>query len=112
MPKGTQYVNHHFDMSCNSGGSSLFPQMRERLEKELTEAAPQAAKVKVMLPVNTTERRYSVWIGETRCLPCSVCVGNFNLLMDSCEANAYKLLRIFKSLNFMGQVKLEDEKGR
>ena len=39
--------------------------MRERLEKELAEAAPQAAKVKVMLPVNATERRYSVWIGES-----------------------------------------------
>ena len=46
-----------------AGGTSLFPQLRDRLEKELTEAAPQAVKVKVMLPVNTTERRYSVWIG-------------------------------------------------
>lgn len=25
---------------------------------------PQAAKVKVVLPANTIERRFSVWIGE------------------------------------------------
>lgn len=54
----------NLSLVCYTGGSSLFPQMRERLEKELSEAAPQAARVKVMLPVNTTERRCSVWIGE------------------------------------------------
>ncbi|GMH38536.1 hypothetical protein BSKO_06420 [Bryopsis sp. KO-2023] len=46
-----------------TGGTSLFSQMRERLEKELVDLAPQAVKVKVMQPVNATERRFSVWIG-------------------------------------------------
>lgn len=32
---------------CMSGGTSLFSQIRERLEKELVDLAPQAVKVKV-----------------------------------------------------------------
>lgn len=46
-----------------AGGTSLFPQMRDRLEKDLNEGAPQAAKVKVIVPANPVERRFSVWIG-------------------------------------------------
>ena len=49
---------------CCTGGTSLFPQLRDRLERELTDLAPQAAKVKVMLPTNSVERRFSVWIGK------------------------------------------------
>ena len=47
-----------------AGGTSLFAQLRDRLERDVAESAPQAAKVKVMLPVNVTERRFSVWIGK------------------------------------------------
>ncbi|KAK9815679.1 hypothetical protein WJX72_007893 [[Myrmecia] bisecta] len=46
-----------------TGGTSLFSQLRDRLERELTEAAPQTAKVKVTSPANALERRFSVWIG-------------------------------------------------
>lgn len=46
-----------------TGGTSLFNQLRDRLEKELTDEAPQVARVKVMSPVNALERRFSVWIG-------------------------------------------------
>ncbi|CAD7698505.1 unnamed protein product, partial [Ostreobium quekettii] len=46
-----------------TGGTSLFSQMRERLEKELIDIAPQAVRVKTISPVNTIERRFSVWIG-------------------------------------------------
>ncbi|GLJ32671.1 hypothetical protein SUGI_0657350 [Cryptomeria japonica] len=46
-----------------AGGTASTQQMKERLEKDLMEEAPQAARVKVLASGNTTERRYSVWIG-------------------------------------------------
>ncbi|KAK9839463.1 hypothetical protein WJX81_003687 [Elliptochloris bilobata] len=46
-----------------TGGTALFTGVRERLERELLEVAPQAAKVKVTSPMNPIERRFSVWIG-------------------------------------------------
>lgn len=50
-----------------AGGTSLFTGVRERLERELLEVAPQAAKVKVTSPMNLIERRFSVWIGACAC---------------------------------------------
>lgn len=47
-----------------AGGTSLLTQMRERLELEVSAAAPGGTKVKVTAPVNPTERRHAVWIGE------------------------------------------------
>jgi hypothetical protein len=38
-------------------------QCRERLEKEIAEAAPPNSRVKVTSPANAIERRFSVWIG-------------------------------------------------
>lgn len=46
-----------------AGGTAAMQQMKERLEKELMEEAPQAARVKVLASGNTIERRFSVWIG-------------------------------------------------
>ncbi|KAH9312208.1 hypothetical protein KI387_027243, partial [Taxus chinensis] len=46
-----------------AGGTASMQQVKERLEKDLMEEAPQAARVKVLASGNTTERRYSVWIG-------------------------------------------------
>ncbi|KAG0454321.1 hypothetical protein HPP92_025625 [Vanilla planifolia] len=46
-----------------SGGTASMQQLKERLEKDLTEEAPQAARVKVLASGNATERRFSVWIG-------------------------------------------------
>ncbi|GAX83114.1 hypothetical protein CEUSTIGMA_g10540.t1 [Chlamydomonas eustigma] len=46
-----------------TGGTSLLSGLRDRLEKELVVAGPQAAKIKVSMPINTQERRFSVWIG-------------------------------------------------
>lgn len=45
------------------GGTSLLTQMRERLELDVSAAAPGGTKVKVTAPVNPTERRHAVWIG-------------------------------------------------
>lgn len=46
-----------------AGGTASMQQLKERLEKDLLEESPQAARVKVLASGNTTERRFSVWIG-------------------------------------------------
>eukprot|EP00898_Chlorokybus_atmophyticus_P003530 jgi/Chlat1/4178/Chrsp27S04278 len=46
-----------------SGGTSLFPNMKERVERELLELAPQTARIKVIASTVPNERRFSVWIG-------------------------------------------------
>ena len=51
-----------------TGGTSLISGLRDRLERELSTAGPQAAKIKVSMPINTQERRFSVWIGEDMCV--------------------------------------------
>jgi len=43
-----------------SGGSTMFPNIDERLNKEMSALAPASIKVKVVAP---PERKYSVWIG-------------------------------------------------
>lgn len=42
------------------GGTTLFPDLPERLQRELTALAPPTAKIKVVAP---PERKHSVWIG-------------------------------------------------
>jgi len=43
-----------------SGGSTMFPGLKERLHKELTELVPENIEIRIVAP---PERRYSVWIG-------------------------------------------------
>ena len=43
-----------------SGGSSLFPGMADRIQKEVSALAPCSTKIKVIAP---PERKYSAWIG-------------------------------------------------
>merc|ERR1712176_1257030 len=43
-----------------SGGTTMYPGIQERLQKEITSMAPSSVKVKVIAP---PERKYSVWIG-------------------------------------------------
>jgi len=43
-----------------SGGSTMFPQISDRMVKEITALAPSSMKIKVVAP---PERKYSVWIG-------------------------------------------------
>ncbi|KAF5865897.1 actin [Aspergillus alliaceus] len=43
-----------------SGGTTLYPGIADRLQKELTNMAPTSMKIKVIAP---PERKYSVWIG-------------------------------------------------
>jgi len=43
-----------------SGGSSMFPGIADRMQKEITHLAPSSMKIKIIAP---PERKYSVWIG-------------------------------------------------
>jgi actin-related protein len=43
-----------------SGGSTMFPGLKERLTKELKEQIPESVNIKILTP---PERMYSVWIG-------------------------------------------------
>jgi len=43
-----------------SGGSTMYPGIQERVEKEVINLAPPSMKIKVVAP---PERKYSVWIG-------------------------------------------------
>jgi len=53
----------HKDLYANmvlSGGSTMFPGIADRMQKEICSLAPVTMKVKVIAP---PERKYSVWIG-------------------------------------------------
>ena len=43
-----------------SGGTSMYPGMADRIQKEMSALAPSTMKIKVIAP---PERKYSVWIG-------------------------------------------------
>ena len=43
-----------------SGGSTMFPGLPERMNKEMSARVPQSMRVKVVAP---PERKFSVWIG-------------------------------------------------
>lgn len=43
-----------------SGGTTMFPGIADRMQKELTALAPSGMRVKISAPL---ERKYSVWIG-------------------------------------------------
>merc|ERR1712066_750847 len=43
-----------------SGGSTMYPNLDKRVQKEITALAPPSMKIKVIAP---PERKYSVWIG-------------------------------------------------
>lgn len=43
-----------------SGGSTMFPGIADRIQKEMASLAPSTMKIKIIAP---PERKYSVWIG-------------------------------------------------
>ena len=43
-----------------SGGTTMYPGIADRMQKELTALAPATMKIKIIAP---PERKYSVWIG-------------------------------------------------
>merc|ERR1719273_2411054 len=50
-----------YENTVLSGGSTMFPGISDRLNKEIVALAPASIKVKVVAP---PERKYSVWIGS------------------------------------------------
>ena len=47
-------------MHVPNTGTTMFPGIADRMNKEITQRAPSSMKVKVVAP---PERKYSVWIG-------------------------------------------------
>ncbi|CAI2732148.1 unnamed protein product [Schistosoma spindalis] len=43
-----------------SGGSTMYPGIADRMQKEISALAPSTMKIKIVAP---PERKYSVWIG-------------------------------------------------
>merc|ERR1712004_563046 len=43
-----------------SGGTTMYPGIADRMQKEITALAPFTIKIKIIAP---PERKYSVWIG-------------------------------------------------
>ncbi|KAG0359797.1 actin [Mortierella sp. AD032] len=43
-----------------SGGTTMYPGIADRMQKEITTLAPSSMKIKIVAP---PERKYSVWIG-------------------------------------------------
>ncbi|KAK8725122.1 hypothetical protein OTU49_011156, partial [Cherax quadricarinatus] len=43
-----------------SGGTTMYPGIADRMQKEITALAPATIKIKIIAP---PERKYSVWIG-------------------------------------------------
>merc|ERR1712106_1064845 len=43
-----------------SGGTTMYPGIADRMQKEITALAPSTMKIKIIAP---PERKYSVWIG-------------------------------------------------
>ncbi|KAJ6881958.1 hypothetical protein NC651_028535 [Populus alba x Populus x berolinensis] len=66
-----------------AGGTASMQQLKERLEKDLLEESPQAARVKVLASGNATERRFSVWIG-----------GSILASLGSCPADVVLQVRV------------------
>ncbi|ELA41756.1 actin CyI, cytoplasmic [Vittaforma corneae ATCC 50505] len=71
--KGIQHAIYDSILNCDvdirkdlygsivlSGGSTVFPNMAERIQNEITKFASSSMRVKVVAPA---ERKYSVWIG-------------------------------------------------
>eukprot|EP01025_Chloroclados_australasicus_P069902 TRINITY_DN9952_c0_g1_i4.p1 TRINITY_DN9952_c0_g1~~TRINITY_DN9952_c0_g1_i4.p1 ORF type:complete len:296 (-),score=37.80 TRINITY_DN9952_c0_g1_i4:127-1014(-) len=52
-----------FGGTIATGGGSTFTGLKDRLDKELSQIAPNTVKVKVQAPQNTLERKFAVWIG-------------------------------------------------
>ncbi|KAK2101904.1 hypothetical protein P7K49_019571 [Saguinus oedipus] len=45
-----------------SGGTTMYPSITDRMQKEITTLAPSTMKIKIISP---PERRYSAWIGDS-----------------------------------------------
>merc|ERR1712013_416194 len=49
-----------------SGGTTMYPGIADRMQKEITALAPSTIKIKIIAP---PERKYSVWMEDPSLLP-------------------------------------------
>ncbi|KAL4693232.1 hypothetical protein H8959_017042 [Pygathrix nigripes] len=52
-----RYVN-----TVLSGGTTMYPGITDRMQKEITGLAPNTMKIKIIAP---SERKYSMWFGSS-----------------------------------------------
>ena len=52
--------NNFYANTILSGGTTMYPGIADRMQKEISNLAPNTMKVKIIAP---PERKYSVWIG-------------------------------------------------
>lgn len=57
--KGVQLLQQCLTMSLITG-TTMYPGIADRMQKEITALAPSTIKIKIIAP---PERKYSVWIG-------------------------------------------------
>merc|ERR1711962_1547003 len=56
----TTKINQCYNNTVMSGGTTMYPGIADRMQKEITVLAPSTIKIKIIAP---PERKYSVWIG-------------------------------------------------
>jgi actin len=75
-----------------SGGTTMYPGIADRMQKEITALAPSSMKIKIVAP---PERKYSVWIGGSILASLST----FQQMWVSKQVSFTKLFLIIKSMN-------------
>ncbi|KAK4409576.1 Actin-related protein 4 [Sesamum angolense] len=85
-----------------AGGTASMQQLKERLEKDLLEESPQAARVKVLASGNATERRFSVWIGGS----ILASLGSFQQMWFSKSDDSYGVADLENSMHSLVERKL------
>merc|ERR1712198_520288 len=94
-----------------SGGTTMFPGIADRLNKEMVALAPPTMTIKIVAP---PERKYSVWIGGSilPCPPSKICgstrQNTTKLAQPSCTESALKhpLANLNILLLFLGDTML------
>lgn len=84
-----------------SGGTTMYPGMADRMQKEITSLAPSSMKVKIVAP---PERKYSVWIGGSILASLSTFQQMWISKVRSKIRHNLKLLLIYSSSNMTSLV--------
>merc|ERR1712012_1355450 len=74
-----------------SGGTTMYPGIADRMQKEITALAPSTIKIKIIAP---PERKYSVWIGGSILASLSI----FHQDQDHCSTRE-KILRLDRGIH-------------
>merc|ERR1712012_1355449 len=74
-----------------SGGTTMYPGIADRMQKEITALAPSTIKIKIIAP---PERKYSVWIGGSILASLSI----YHQDQDHCSTRE-KILRLDRGIH-------------